>query len=179
MILKRDCTGWIKWLEWDNNLEISWMDWEWKHKSSEISSALQNKWIARCERLRGAPIWKSIWHEERNIINNESLNWIHGRGIREWRLMNLKLVSIFTRDHRIRTLIEKSLRIAPDNSKSQVRSWEKTCGLGPTQKKMPLEMILKRDCTGWIKWLEWDNNLQIAWTDWEWKHKSCEISSAL
>ena len=34
------------------------------------------------------------------------------------------------------------------NEKSQVRSWEKTCGLGPTQKKTPLKMILKRDCTG-------------------------------
>ena len=44
--------------------------------------------------------------------------------------------------------LEMNLRIAPDNSKSQVRSWEKTCGLGPTQKKTPLEMILKRDCTG-------------------------------
>ena len=31
--------------------------------------------------------------------------------------------------------LEMNLRIAPDNSKSQVRSWEKTCGLGPTQKE--------------------------------------------
>ena len=41
--------------------------------------------------------------------------------------------------------LEMNLRIAPDNSKSQVRSWEKTCGLGPTHKKTPLEMFLKRD----------------------------------
>ena len=34
--------------------------------------------------------------------------------------------------------------------KSQVRSWKKTCGLGPTQNKHRWN-DLKRDCTGWIK----------------------------
>ena len=37
--------------------------------------------------------------------------------------------------------------------KSQVRSWEKTCGLGPTQ-KIHRWTIWRRDCTSWIKWLE-------------------------
>ena len=39
----------IKWLEWDNNLEIGWTDLEWKDESSEISSALQITWIERAE----------------------------------------------------------------------------------------------------------------------------------
>ena len=73
MIERGDCTGWIKWLEWDNNLEISWTDWEWKHKSSEISWALQNKWKARSERLRGAPVWTSIWHEEKKYDQHRKL----------------------------------------------------------------------------------------------------------
>ena len=37
---------------------------------------------------------------------------------------------------------EKDLRIAPGNKKSQVRSWEKTCGLGPTVEKAPLQKIV-------------------------------------
>ena len=32
-----------------------------------------------------------------------------------------------------------NLGIAPENQKSQVRSWEKTCGLEPTKEKTPLE----------------------------------------
>ena len=67
--------------------------------------------------------------------------------------------------------LEMNLRIAPDNSKSQVRSWKKTYGLGPTKWKHR-RTILKRDCTGWIKWLEWDTNLERAWTNAEWKHES-------
>ena len=35
--------------------------------------------------------------------------------------------------------LEKNLRITPGNRKSQVRSWEKTCGLGPTEEITPLE----------------------------------------
>ena len=35
--------------------------------------------------------------------------------------------------------LEKNLRIAPGKPKSQVRSWEKTCGLGPTKDKTLLE----------------------------------------
>ena len=46
----------IKWLEWDNNLQIAWTDLEWKDEPSEISSALQNKSIARSEWLIGAPV---------------------------------------------------------------------------------------------------------------------------
>ena len=38
---------------------------------------------------------------------------------------------------------------------------------------------LKRDCADWIKWLECDNNLEIAWTDLEWKDEPSEVSSAL
>jgi hypothetical protein len=75
----RDCTGKINWLEWDNNLELAWIDAEWKHDSSEISSALRNKWIAGGEWLRGAPAWKSIWKDERDMINTKSLHWIHRR----------------------------------------------------------------------------------------------------
>ena len=78
LIERGDCTGWIKWHEWDNNLEISWTDWEWKHKSSEISWALRIR-IERGEQLRGAPTCEIIWHEERSMINTASLNWIHGR----------------------------------------------------------------------------------------------------
>ena len=37
---------------------------------------------------------------------------------------------------------EKNLGITPGNSKSQVRSWEKTCGLGPTEEKTPLKGIV-------------------------------------
>ena len=43
---------------------------------------------------------------------------------------------------------------------------KKTCGLGPAQEKHRWKKLLgKRDCTGWIKRLEWDNILKIAWTD--------------
>ena len=45
---------------------------------------------------------------------------------------------------------------------------KKSVGYGPLKRKHRWT-ILKRDCTGWINWLEWDNNLQIAWTDLEWK----------
>ena len=38
---------------------------------------------------------------------------------------------------------EKDLRITPGNEKSQVRSWEKTCGLGPTEEITPLERIVE------------------------------------
>ena len=39
--------------------------------------------------------------------------------------------------------VEKNLRIAPDNLKSQVRTWEKTCGLGPT-KRYTVEQLIER-----------------------------------
>ena len=40
---------------------------------------------------------------------------------------------------------EKNLSITPEkNYKSQVRSWKKTCGLGPTQKKSPLRSEERR-----------------------------------
>ena len=39
---------------------------------------------------------------------------------------------------------ERNLRIAPENQKSQVRSWEKTYGLGPTGKKTPLKRIIEQ-----------------------------------
>ena len=74
-----DCTGWIKWLEWGNNLEIVRIDVEWKHESSKISSALQNNWIARGGWLRDTPAYENTWNEEGNMINTESLNWIHRR----------------------------------------------------------------------------------------------------
>ena len=35
----------------------------------------------------------------------------------------------------LRQTLEKNLRITPESQKSQVRSWEKTWGLGTTQKK--------------------------------------------
>ena len=38
--------------------------------------------------------------------------------------------------------LQNDLRIAPGNQKSQVRSWKKTCGLGPTEEKTPSERIV-------------------------------------
>ena len=76
---KGDCTGWIKWLEWGNNLEIVRIDAEWKHESSEISSALRNNWIASGEWLRDTPAYTNTWNKEDNMINIENLTWIHRR----------------------------------------------------------------------------------------------------
>ena len=81
---KGNCTGWIKWLEWDNNLQISWMDWEWKHRSSEISSTLQEKWIGRSEWLRGASAWQSIRNEERIWSTKLELNPPEQKKKEEW-----------------------------------------------------------------------------------------------
>ena len=36
---------------------------------------------------------------------------------------------------------EKNLSITPEKQKRQVRSWEKTCGLGPTK-----EITVEKDC---------------------------------
>ena len=108
---KGDCTGWIKWLEWGNNLEIVRIDAEWKHESSEISSALRNNWIASGEWLRDIPAWESIWKEERAIINTESFNWIHRKRIREWRMINLKLPEHLPENHRIRTRWKRMKRL--------------------------------------------------------------------
>ena len=36
---------------------------------------------------------------------------------------------------------EKNLSITPEKQKSQVRSWEKTCGLGPLK-----EITAEKDC---------------------------------
>ena len=73
MIERGDCAGWNKWLEWDNNLQITWMYWEWKHEFSEISWALRIR-IERGEQLWEAPTWDSIWNEERIWSTNLELN---------------------------------------------------------------------------------------------------------
>ena len=71
-----------------------------------------------------------------------------------------------------------NLRITPEKLEESGKILEKTCGLGPTQKKHRWKKLLeKRDYTGWIKWLDWDNNLKIPWTDWEWKRIFRDIFS--
>ena len=105
---KGDCTGWIKWLEWDSILKRTWTDWEWKCESSEVSCALRNQWMARSGWLKGTPAWESIWKEERSIINTESFNWIQRKRIREWRMINLKLPEHLPENHQVRTLMEKN-----------------------------------------------------------------------
>ena len=79
----------------DHYLKIAWTDWEWKHKSCEISSALQNKWVGRSEWLRGASTWESIWTEERIWSTELELNPPEKKKNEEWWTWNF--VSIFLR----------------------------------------------------------------------------------
>ena len=79
--------------------------WEWRR---EITPKLL-RYSGRMKSEEVEPTMKIIW------------NW-------SWKsvwLMKFVLTSNFKKD----------LRIAPRNLKSQVRSWEKTCGLGRTEKK--------------------------------------------
>ena len=74
----------------------------------------------------------------------------------------------------------KTLGMAPGKLEESGKILGKDLWVRAHSKETPLKKITwKGDCTGWIKWLEWDNNLEITWTDWEWKHESSEISSTL
>ena len=44
----------------------------------------------------------------------------------------------------LRQTLKINLRITSENKKSQVRSWKKTYGLGPTQKETPLNNLKER-----------------------------------
>ena len=57
---KGESTGWIRWLEWDNILEIGWTDLEWQDEPFEKAWARRNKWIVRSELLWGTPVWEGI-----------------------------------------------------------------------------------------------------------------------
>ena len=105
---KKDCAGWIKWLEWDNNLKIAWTDLEWKHESPEISSTLRNTWKKRGEWLRDTPTREKHLKQGNECDQHWRLELDPPEKKQKWRMMNLKLLSIFMGNHRIRTLTEKN-----------------------------------------------------------------------
>ena len=64
----------------------------------------------------------------------------------------------------------KKKRVTPGRLEESGKILGKDLWVRAHSKETSLKNWLKGGyCTGWIKWLEWDNNLKIPWTDWEWK----------
>ena len=68
--------------------------------------------------------------------------------------------------------LEKNYRITPERLEESGKILRKDLWVRAHSKETPLKWFKREDCTGWIKWLEWDNILESSWTTAEWKHES-------
>ena len=98
---------------WENGQDLRETLLRSSDVENEDEKCHENCWALRNEELKG-------WTNDEQEFENDL-----GEGM--W-LMGIILTSHFKKN-------------SPENKKSQVRSWEKTCGLGPTQKKSPLKKI--------------------------------------
>ena len=79
--------------------------------------------------------------------------------------LNLILEKIWLMKFILTSNFEKNLGMAPRKLEESGKILGKDLWVRAHSKENTVERFLKRDCTGWIKWLEWDNNLKITWTD--------------
>ena len=106
-------------------------------------------------------IWEWWWETPSNCW--DTTGWKVERLNRQWKEFESDLgEGIWLMKIHSYVKLWKTLGIAPDKLEESGKILGKDLWVRAHSKDTSLNDFLKRDCTGWYKWLEWDNNLEIG-----------------
>ena len=169
---------WATESQYEKTLELLWMGENNFHNLKQLweDGIKLEPWISgRTGRDLREILLRSSNVENDDENHHELLRYsgrMKNKEVEPTRKNNLKpiLENIWLMKFILTSNFEKNLGMAPGKLEESGKILEKDLWVRAQSKENTVEQLIERgDCTGWIKWLEWDNNLEISWTDWEWK----------